>query len=212
MNQTVDIRAFKRTETFVPGLDEPALNHLFRDARTHNAWQDRPVPRALLKEAVELTKMAPTAANSSPLRVVFVESPEGKARLKPALHEGNVEKTMNAPVTAIVAYDEAFHEHMGTLFPHAPHIKGYFAGNQSAAAENAFHSGTLQAGYFILALRALGLDTGPMGGFDKAKVDAEFFAGTRIRSNLLINIGYGDHAKLFPRNPRLGFDTIARFA
>jgi len=212
MNQTVNIQAARRVSTVPAGLDEYALDHLFRDARTHNAWQARPVPRTLLREAVDLAKMGPTAANSSPFRVVFVETPEGKARLKPALQEGNVEKTMLAPVTAIVAHDEAFHEHMGTLFPHAPHIQGYFAGNEAVAIETALHSGTLQAGYFILALRALGLDAGPMGGFDKQKVDAEFFAGTKIRSNVLVNIGYGDHSKLFPRSPRLAFDTIARFA
>jgi 3-hydroxypropanoate dehydrogenase len=212
MNQTVDIRTLRRADAFTPGLDQRALDHLFRDARTHNVWQDRAVPKALLREAVELTKMGPTAANSSPFRVVFVETAEGKARLKPTLQEGNVEKTMSAPVTAIIAHDEAFHEHMGKLFPHAPHIQGYFAGNEAAAVETAFHSGTLQAGYFILALRALGLDAGPMGGFDKQKVDAEFFAGTKVKSNVLVNIGYGDHSKLFPRSPRLDFDTIAQFA
>jgi 3-hydroxypropanoate dehydrogenase len=212
MNQTVNVRSLSNAEPTALPLAAGALDRLFRDARTHNAWQDRKVPHALLREAVELAKMAPTAANSSPLRVVFVESDEAKARLKPALDEGNVAKTMAAPVVAILGQDEAFHEHMGTLFPHAPHIGGYFAGNEAAASHVAFHSGTLQVGYFILALRALGLDAGPMGGFNKEKVDAEFFAGTRVKSNLIVNIGYGDHDKLFPRNPRLAFEQIARFA
>jgi 3-hydroxypropanoate dehydrogenase len=212
MNQTVNVRTLAKAEPTALALGDEVLGRLFRDARTHNAWQDRKVPHASLREAVELAKMAPTAANASPLRVVFVESGEGKARLRPALDEGNVDKTMSAPVTAILAHDEAFHAHMGTLFPHAPHIGGYFAGNEAAASHVAFHSGTLQVGYFILALRALGLDAGPMGGFDKAKIDAEFFAGTKVKSNLLVNVGYGDHEKLFPRNPRLAFEQIASFA
>ncbi|MBN8996300.1 MAG: malonic semialdehyde reductase [Rhizobiales bacterium] len=211
MNQTVDPQTLAKAEpTAVLGSE--ALERLFRGARSHNAWQPKPVPHALLREAVELAKMAPTAANSSPLRVVFVESAEGKERLKAALDEGNVEKTMTAPVTAILAHDEAFHVHMGKLFPHAPHVGGYFAGNQAAASHVAFHSGTLQVAYFILALRALGLDAGPLAGFDREKVDAAFFAGTKVKSNLVVNIGYGDHAKLFPRNPRLDFDEIATFA
>lgn len=212
MNQTVNAGALAGARPAVLPLGEEALDRIFRDARTHNAWQDRKVPHALLKEAVELTKMAPTAANSSPLRIVFVESEAAKARLKPALDEGNVQKTMSAPVVAILAHDEAFHEHMGTLFPHAPHVGGYFAGNEAAASHVAFHSGTLQVGYFILALRALGLDAGPLAGFNREKVDAEFFAGTKVKSNLIVNIGYGDHEKLFPRNPRLAFDQIATFA
>ncbi len=212
MNQSANVRSIPAAKPFVAGLSKEVLSQLFLEARTHNVWQDRAVPQALLREAVELAKMGPTAANSSPLRVVFVTTPEAKARLKPALDEGNVEKTIAAPVTAILAYDENFHEHMGTLFPHAPQIQGYFAGNEAAANHTAFHSGTLQAGYFILALRALGLDAGPMGGFDKEKVDAEFFPGTRVKSNVLVNIGYGDHSKLFPRSPRLDFDAIATFA
>jgi len=211
MNQTVKPRTLSHAEPAAL-IGEAALERLFRGARTHNAWQDKAVPHTLLREAVELAKMAPTAANSNPLRVVFVESEAGKARLKPALDDGNVEKTMTAPVVAILAHDEAFHVHMGKLFPHAPHVGGFFAGNEAAASHVAFHSGTLQVGYFILALRALGLDAGPLAGFNKEKVDAEFFAGTKVKSNLIVNIGYGDHAKLFPRNPRLAFDEIASFA
>src|SRR6185312_8691897 len=144
MNQTVNLRTLSEAAPTALPLGNEVLGRLFRDARTHNAWQDRKVPHASLREAVELAKMAPTAANASPLRVVFVESGEGKARLRPALDEGNVDKTMSAPVTAILAHDEAFHAHMGTLFPHAPHIGGYFAGNEAAASHVAFHSGTLQ--------------------------------------------------------------------
>ena len=199
-------------ETARKTLDEEALDLLFMKARTHNGWQDRPVPEALLRRAVEIAKMGPTSANCSPMRLVFVLSPEGKERLRPALSEGNLAKTMAAPVTAIVAYDLEFYEHLPRLFPHAPDARSWFAGKEAVIAETAFRNGTLQGAYLILALRALGLDCGPMSGFDRAIVDAAFFAGTSFRANFLMNIGYGDPAKLFPRSPRFDLAEIARFA
>lgn len=197
-----------RTET-TGKLSDQALDQLFREARTHNGWQPVDVPDALLKEAVELTKMGPTSANVLPLRIVFVKSPEGKARLKPALMAGNVDKTMAAPVTAILGYDTKFYELLPRLFPHAD-AKAWFVGNEAFANDTAYKNGTLQVAYFILALRALGLDTGPMTGFDNAAVDAAFFPGGQIKSNVLVNIGYGDASKLFPRSPRLAYDEIAK--
>jgi 3-hydroxypropanoate dehydrogenase len=211
MNQVVNVRSLVRARPYVGELDGETLDQLFRKARTHNGWQDRPVPHALLEQAVELTKMGPTAANSSPWRVLFVETPEAKERLRAALNPGNVDKTMAAPVTAIMGYDLAFYEHMPRLFPHAD-ARSWFVGNETLVEHTAKQSGTLQAGYFILALRALGLDAGPMNGFDKARLDADFFAGTSIQSNFLINIGYGDETALFPRSPRLDFSEIASFA
>lgn len=208
MNQIVNHQQFDAAEGRVSA---DALDRIFRTARTHNGWLDQPVPHALLEEAVNLAKLGPTAVNASPFRVVFVETPEAKARLKPALSPGNVDKTMAAPVTAIVGHDLAFHDHLPRLFPHMD-VRPMFADNEAVAAHAAAQNGTLQLAYLILALRALGLDTGPMGGFDQAKVDAEFFAGTEIRSNVLVNIGYGDHSKLFPRSPRLEFHEIARYA
>jgi 3-hydroxypropanoate dehydrogenase len=192
-------------------LDDPALHLLFRAARTHNAWQPRPVPEALLREAVELAKMAPTSANCSPMRVVFLRSAAAKERLKPALAPGNIDKTMAAPVTAIIAQDLQFYEKLPRLFPHAD-ARAWFVGKDAFIADTAFRNAALQGAYLMLALRGLGLDVGPMSGFDRAKVDAEFFAGTEIRSNFLCNIGYGDPASLFPRSPRLDFDEMARFA
>lgn len=190
-------------------LDERALDQLFREARTHNVWLDRPVPDALLREAIDLAKMGPTSANVSPMRVVFVRSKDAKERLKPALMPLNVEKTMTAPVTAIVAYDYGFPDLLPRLLPHTD-ARSWFVGNDAFIADTAYRNGTLQGAYLILALRSLGLDTGPMSGIDYAKVDAEFFAGTQVHTNFLINIGYGDTSKLFPRSPRLGFDEMAR--
>jgi 3-hydroxypropanoate dehydrogenase len=192
-------------------LDESALDQLFRVARTHNGWQDRPVPEVLLRRAVDLAKMAPTSANTSPMRIVFVRSTAGKERLKPALAPANLEKTMTAPVTAIIAQDLAFYDKLPRLFPHAD-ARAWFVGNDALIAATASRNGTLQGAYLMLALRAVGLDVGPMSGFDNAKVDAEFFAGAEVRSNFLCNIGYGDPAKLFPRSPRLDFDETAQFA
>ena len=190
-------------------LSDQALDQLFREARTHNAWQPKPVDDALLGRLLELTLLGPTSANSSPGRFVFVKSAAAKEKLRPALSAGNVDKTMAAPVTAIVAMDMAFYEHLPKLFPHAD-ARGWFAGNDKAIAETAFRNSTLQGGYLILAARALGLDTGPMSGFDAAKVDEAFFAGTTVRSNFLVNLGYGDASTLFPRSPRFSFDEAAR--
>ena len=189
-------------------LGGAALAQLFTDARTHNAFLDRPVPEALLREALDLAKMGPTAANNQPLRLVFLRSSAAKERLRPAMAPGNVDKTMAAPVVAIAGYDVEFFEHLPFLTPQRD-FRTMFAANPELAAKSAAQSGTLQVGYFILALRALGLDAGPMGGFDAAKVEAEFFPDGKIKANVIINIGYGDDAKLFPRNPRLTFDQMA---
>jgi 3-hydroxypropanoate dehydrogenase len=190
-------------------LAADALAQIFTEARTHNGFIDKPVPEELLHRAVDLAKMAPTAVNQSPLRIVFARSKEAKQRLAPALAPGNLEKTLGAPVVAITGYDVKFYDHLPFLFPHAD-AKPWFSGNAEFAARSAFQNGTLQVAYLILALRAVGLDTGPMTGFDNAKVDAEFFAGTDVKSNVLINIGYGDPSKLFPRSPRFSFDQIAK--
>ena len=192
-------------------LDAAALDQLFRSARTHNAWQKKDVPDALLHQLYDLVKWAPTSANSSPARFVFVKSPEAKAKLKEALAPGNVEKTMTAPVTVIVAQDMAFYDKLPQLFPHAD-ARSWFAGNDALIESTAFRNASLQGAYLIMAARALGLDTGAMSGFDAAKLDATFFAGTTVKSNFLINLGYGDEAGLFPRSPRLGFDEAARIA
>lgn len=186
-------------------LDAAALDRLFREARTQNKWLDKPVPTEKLVELYELLKWGPTSANSSPARFVFVTSPEGKAKLKQALSPGNVEKTMTAPVTVIVAHDLHFYDKLPVLFPHAD-AKSWFAGNYSLAEQTAFRNGSLQGAYLILAARAVGLDVGAMSGFDNAKVDEMFFQGKPWKSNFLVNLGYGDPAGLFPRSPRLAFD------
>ncbi|MGF6841278.1 3-hydroxypropanoate dehydrogenase [Paraburkholderia youngii] len=190
-------------------LSDQALAQLFRDARTHNGWQNKPIDDAVLRELMELVLLGPTSANSSPGRFVFVRTPEGKEKLRPALSAGNLEKTMAAPVTVIVAMDMAFYEQLPKLFPHAD-ARSWFVGNERLIADTAFRNSTLQGGYLILAARALGLDTGPMSGFDQAKVDEAFFAGTPVKSNFLINLGYGDPSRLFPRSPRFSFDEAAR--
>lgn len=185
-------------------IDNKALDTIFRDARTHSKWLDKPVSEALLAQAWDLAAFGPTSANCEPARIIFVKSAESKAKLKPALAAGNVDKTMAAPVTAIIGHDMEFYEKLPMLFPHTD-ARSWFAGNPPLIDSTAFRNGTLQGGYFIIALRALGLDCGPMSGFDNAAVDAAFFAGTAIKSNFLINIGYGDEAALHPRAPRLGF-------
>jgi 3-hydroxypropanoate dehydrogenase len=190
-------------------ISAESLNQLFREARTHWVWRNEAVPIELLKQAYEIARFGPTSANSSPARFVFITTPEAKERLRPALAPGNVEKTMTAPVTVIVAYDTEFHEKLPQLFP-ARDMRSVFAGNAALLQETAFRNGTLQGAYLIVAARALGLDCGPMSGFDQQKVNAEFFADGKWKSNFLINIGYGDPAKLFPRNPRLGFDEACR--
>ncbi|MBK6756400.1 MAG: malonic semialdehyde reductase [Moraxellaceae bacterium] len=189
-------------------LDNSTLNQLFTQARTFSAWQDKAVTAEQLHELYELTKLAPTSTNGSPARFVFITSPEAKAKLKPALAEGNVAKTMNAPVTVIVATDYNFYEHLPQLFPQTD-AKSWFVGNQALIDDTAFRNSSLQGAYLIMAARALGLDTGAMSGFDNTAVDAAFFAGTNTRSNFLINLGYGDVSKLYPRNPRLSFEQAA---
>jgi 3-hydroxypropanoate dehydrogenase len=189
-------------------IDAASLAQIFNDARTHNAFLDKPVSDELLRKAIDLAKMGPTSANQSPLRVLFLRSRAAKERLRPALAPGNLDKTMNAPVVAVTAYDEKFYDHLPFLMPHKD-LKSLFAGNPALALRSAFQSGTLQVAYLIIALRAVGLDTGPMTGFDNAKVDAEFFPEGHVKSNILINIGYGDAEKLFPRSPRFSFDQIA---
>jgi 3-hydroxypropanoate dehydrogenase len=196
------------SETAAP-LDDRALDQLFRAARTQNKWQDRPVPDAKLQELYELLKWGPTSANSSPARFVFVRTPEGKAKLKEALSAGNTEKTMTAPVTAIVCYDSYFYDKLGQLFPHAD-AKPWFTSSPEFAEKTAFRNGSLQGAYLMLAARAVGLDVGAMSGFDNAKVDELFLFGTGWKSNFLVNLGYGDVAGLFPRSPRLSFDEAAR--
>ncbi|AHB48275.1 malonic semialdehyde reductase [Hyphomicrobium nitrativorans NL23] len=189
-------------------LDDAALAQLFLEARTHNAWQQKDVPDSLLVRLVDVLKMGPTSANCSPARFVFVKSAEAKERLKPFLSAGNLEKTMTAPVTAIIGNDLEFYEHLPKLFPHTD-AKSWFTGKPEHARETAFRNGTLQGAYLILAARALGLDTGAMSGFDKDGVTKEFFAGTKVEANFLCNIGYGDPSKLLPRHPRFSFDEIA---
>jgi len=190
-------------------LSDDALDLLFRKARTHNGWLPKPVDDALLRQLIELTLAGPTSANSSPGRFVFVKTREGKEKLRPALSAGNLEKTLAAPVTVIVGMDMAFHEHLPKLFPHVD-ARSWFAGNDAMISATAFRNSTLQGGYLILAARALGLDTGPMSGFDSQKVDEAFFAGTTVKSNFLINLGYGDSSKLFARSPRFTFDEAAQ--
>ncbi len=189
-------------------LDQAAFNQLFDEARTNNKWQPREVPDALLRQIVEHMKWGPTSANCSPGRIVFVKSAEAKQRLKPHLNPGNVEKTMTAPATAIIGYDLNFYEYLPRLYPPAD-AKSWFVGKKDFADTTAFRNGSLQGGYFILATRALGLDCGPMGGFNNAGVDAEFFSGTEIKSNFLCNLGFGDPAGIYPRSPRFSFDEMA---
>jgi nitroreductase len=190
-------------------LPNASIEQLFLNARTHGAWLPKPVTDETLRALYDLLKWGPTAANSCPMRVVFVRSAAEKERLKPCLSPGNVEKTMAAPVTAIVAMDMEFYEKLPALFPHAD-ARSWYAGNQAAIESNAVLNSSLQGAYLIVAARALGLDCGPMGGFDKDKVNAAFLAGTTWRANFLVNIGYGDASKLHPRLPRLGFDDACR--
>jgi len=190
-------------------VSNDALDQLLRQARTHSAWLPKRVPVELLREVYDLARMGPTSANSSPARFLFLESEAAKARLLPALAPLNVDKTKAAPVTVIVAWDTEFYDKLPQLFPHAD-MRSHFVGNQAVIDETAFRNSSLQGGYFILAARALGLDCGPMSGFDKAKVNAEFFPDGKWKANFLCNLGYGDRSKLFPRNPRLEFDEACR--
>jgi 3-hydroxypropanoate dehydrogenase len=190
-------------------LPDTCLDQIFREARTHNAWRDQDVPDALLQAIVDLLKLGPTSANCSPARFLFVKSREAKERLKPHLSEGNRDKTMKAPVCTIIGYDLDFYVHLPKLFPHTD-AKSWFEGKKEKIAETAFRNGTLQGAYLIMAARALGLDCGPMSGFDNQGVDREFFAGTQVKSNFLCNLAYGDPTGLFPRSPRFSFDEMAR--
>jgi 3-hydroxypropanoate dehydrogenase len=190
-------------------LTDTALDIIFRTARTHNGFLDRPVGDDVLRTVYDLMKWGPTTGNSGPGRFVFVRSPVGKARLEPALSPGNHDKTMAAPVTVIVAYDLEFHENLPRLFPHTD-ARSWFAGKPEHIRTTAFRNGTLQGAYFIIAARAAGLDCGPMSGFDNARVDAAFFPDGKWKSNFLINLGYGDPARLHPRNPRLAFEEACR--
>lgn len=190
-------------------LDDASLDALFRAARTHNSFSDEPVSEVTLRALFELVKMGPTSANGLPGRFVFVTSKEAKEKLAPALSEQNRGKTMSAPVCVIVAHDVAWHENLPRFFPHA-NAKSWFEGNEALIAETAFRNGTLMGGYLIMAARALGLDCGPMSGFDKAKVDAAFFPDGRWKSNFLVNLGHGDGKDQFERLPRPDFDEFCR--
>lgn len=194
----------------MPALDDKALDILFHNARSHSVWQDKPVEDSLLEQVYELMKWGPTAANSSPLRIVFVKSQAAKEKLKPALDAGNVNKVMTAPVTAILGMDMEFYEHMGKLFPHNAGARGWYAGKPEVIHNTAFRNSSLQGGYFMLAARSLGLDCGPMSGFNNARVDELFFAGTAVQSNFICALGYGEQSKLFPRSPRLAFSETCR--
>lgn len=199
-------------------LSDDTLDIIFRKARTHNAWLDKPVSDDLLRQLYELVKYGPTSGNSCPARIVFLRTAEAKQRLLPALSPTNVDKTMKAPVTAIIGYDLKFYEQTPKLFPHNPGMRDMFTKSAQHAETTAFRNGTLQGGYLILAARALGLDCGAMSGFDNAKVDAEFFTAAagnppefiEVKSNFLCNLGYGDTSKMFPRNPRLTFEEACK--
>lgn len=190
-------------------IDQVAIAQLFTEARTHNVWQDRQVDDAALHQIYDAMKFGPTAANGSPARIVFVKSAAEKARLVECVSAGNVEKTRSAPVTAIVGFDNAFHDQLPKLFPHAD-ARSWYAGQPEKIARDALMNSSLQGGYFILAARALGLDCGPMAGFDAAKVNAAFFGDGKWSVNFLVNLGYGEADKLFPRSPRLSFDEACR--
>lgn len=204
-------------------LNEEGLDLLFRQARTHNGWLDRPVSDDTLRQLYDLMKWGPTSVNCCPARIVFLRTPEAKQRLLPALAPGNVEKTMTAPVTAIIGYDGKFYEHLPKLFPHTD-ARAWFVDTPELAEVTARRNSSLQGAYFIMAARALGLDCGPMSGFDQAKVDHEFFPAesqraefqqeyfpdSHIKTNFLCNLGYGDPTKLYPRSPRLDFDEACK--
>src|SRR6267142_471035 len=189
-------------------ISQEALNQLFREARTHSKWLPERVPVEILRKAYELARLGSTSANGSPARFVFLTTPGAKALLEPVLAPGNADKTIAAPVTVIIAWDTEFHENLPRLFPQAD-VRSYFVGNRPLIEENAFRNSSLQAAYFILAARALGLDCGPMSGFDADKLNAEFFADGKWKVNLLCNLGYGDPSKLYPRNPRLNFEEAS---
>lgn len=191
--------------------DASVFDQLFLEARTHNGWRDEPVSDAQLRQLYDLVRMGPTSANCSPARFVFVRTAAGKDKLKPCLSSGNLEKTMSAPVTVIVAYDKAFYEKLPELFPHAD-ARSWFTSSPAFAEQTALRNSSMQAAYLILAARAMGLDSGAMSGFDPKKLDEAFFAGTSWTSNLLINLGHGNPEKLFARLPRLAFEEACQLA
>jgi 3-hydroxypropanoate dehydrogenase len=193
-------------------IDAAGHDLLFREARTHNKWHDKPITDETLHELYDILKFGPTSANSSPARFVFIRTKEGKEKLAPALSSGNTEKTMNAPVTVIVAYDPKFYEKLPFLFPHNADANSWFTSNDSLAATTAFRNGTLQGAYLMIAARSLGLDIGAMSGFDNATVDAAFFAHNGWRSNFLVNLGHGDPSGVFNRSPRLSFEEACILA
>ena len=194
-------------------LPDQTLDQMFREARTYRKWQDKPVSDATLRALYDLMKFPPTGSNCSPARLIFVRSPEAKAKLKPHLDEGNVDKTMTAPVTAIIGYDLEFYERYDFLHPHDPAgPRSWVEGKPDAIRKTAFQSGTLQGAYLIMAARALGLDCGPMAGFDNAGVEKAFFPDGKIKANFLCNLGYGDPDSLFPRLPRFAFDDVCAIA
>jgi len=190
--------------------DDSMLRRVFLDARTHYFWSDRRVDDDLLRRIWDLTRMPPTGANCQPTRIVFIKTQDAKELLRPCLSPNNVEKTMAAPVTAVIGYDLDFPDLLPRLYPHVPGFRSRYIGEAKKTFDTAFRNGSLQAAYFILAARSLGLDCGPMGGFDCDMVDAAFFQGGRIKSNLLVNLGYGDAARLPPRSPRLDFDEACK--
>jgi 3-hydroxypropanoate dehydrogenase len=195
-------------------VDPKSLDTLLRDARSHNGFQDKPVSDAQLREIYDLMKWGPTSSNSQPVRIVFVRTKEGKEKLRPALSSGNMDKTMAAPVTAVVAYDSRFYEHLPRTFPHNPTAQYWFSGEgkEDVAFKTAFRNGSLQGAYLMIAARAIGLDVGAMSGFNNDIVDQNFFPDGRYKSNFLCNIGYGDPSKLFNRSPRLDFEDVCTLA
>ena len=193
-------------------IDAAGLDLLFREARTQNKWHDEPVTDEQIRELYDILKFGPTSANSSPARFVFIRTREGKDKLAPALSAGNMEKTLSAPLTVIVAYDPKFYEKLPQLFPHNPDAVSWFTSNDSLAATTAFRNGTLQGAYLMIAARAIGLGIGAMSGFDNAKVDAAFFAQNGWRSNFLVNLGHGDPSGVFNRSPRLSFEEACLLA
>lgn len=190
-------------------ISDDALDQLFRAARTQNKWQNKPVSQTLLQALYELMRMGPTSANCSPARIIFVTTESGREKLKPFVAPGNVAKVMSAPVTAIIGHDLEFYEKLPALFPHAD-ARSWFVGNEKLIQTTAFRNGTLQGAYLMMAARAVGLDCGPMSGFDNDGVDKAFFAGTQVKSNFLCSLGYGDPSGVFPRSPRLSFDEACQ--
>ena len=199
---------FRRLKEEVSRADPATLRLILTDARTQNVWQQRNVADDLLKEIYQIMKMGPTSANCCPARIVFLKSQASRERLRPALKPNNIDKTMSAPVTAIIAHDTAFWKHAETMFPQNPGAQLTFKDNPTGSGIAAFRNGSLQGAYFLIAARAVGLDCGPMSGFDNSLVDDEFFPGTTLKSNFLCNLGYGDPSKTFKRLPRFNFDEV----